>query len=418
MITPDLDSWREATETLRKNWPRTAMTAWGIFWGTLMLVIMLGLGNAFTYSVSRNMVDFATRSIYIWGQFTSRPYAGLPPGRRLRFDVDDTSVIRRSVAGVAALAPRVQLGEWDDTTHVHHGNQTASAHVVGDHPELARVVPGALQRGRFLNVLDLRERRKVAVLGARVCRVLFGTQRDPLGQYVSIRGVHFRVIGVVQSEFGGEQGEHEDDSVHVPFTTFQATFNVPREVGWFTVLVAPGSDPQQVEGELRRVLARQHMVDPDDTQALGSYNGAEGFEQVRRLFAGVRFLVWLVCSITLLAAALGVSSILLVSVQERTREFALRKALGARSRALFALVLKESTLLSAGAGGAGLLVGLIALEVGAGLLGDALPSAVLRLDPSAGCIAIGLLLLAGCLAGFVPARRAARLEPAHALRVE
>src|SRR5688572_4895093 len=178
----DIDSWQEILLTLRRNPLRTLMTAWGVFWGTFMLVLMLGFGNGLEVGVSNNMLGFNPNNVYMWGQRTSRPFQGMPKGRRIAFKTTDIAPLAASVSDAVAVAPRIQLGGWQDGNNVTRGDAIGNFMVTGEHPSFAVVERVQPARGRFINELDMKLRRKVAAIGDNVRRVLFADGSDPVGQ--------------------------------------------------------------------------------------------------------------------------------------------------------------------------------------------------------------------------------------------
>ncbi len=415
----DWDTWQEVFSTLQKNPLRTLMTAWGIFWGTFMLVVMLGFGSGLRDGVTKNLLGSVGNNVYLWGRHTTLPYAGHPPGRRLRFSVRDKEALQRATDAVEAVAPTVQLGGWRDGVNVARGPKTGNFGVKGEYPAFARLAGFRPYSGRFINERDLRQRRKVAVLGEQVRKILFADGEDPLGQYLKVRGVQFQVVGVFHDQQTPNGAERNNNTVYVPFSSFQSAFNHDDRVGAFGVLLRPDADPGESEAALRRALARRHGVHPDDTPAIGSYNHSEKVARIRTLFRGTRAFVWAVCLATLLAGALGVSNIMLISVKERTREFGLRKALGATPGSILRLVLQEATVLTTLAGYLGLVCGVGSLHLahqvlesrgGKGPLGE--PS----IDIGVALLATALLALCGAIAGLAPARHAAKIHPIVALR--
>src|SRR5690606_30523780 len=203
--------------TLQKNLLRTAMTAWGIFWGTFMLVAMLGFGKGLELGVQRNMLGFVANNVYAWGQRTSKPHLGLAPGRRVRLDVDDAEALRQ-LPGVVAVAPNIELGGWREGNNVTHGNVTGNFGVRGEFPDSARVGLDRPYLGRFINEIDIDQGRKVTVIGQSVRRELFAPGEDPIGKYVSIRNIHFQVVGVIHSEQPGDEGDRNNSTLIIPFS--------------------------------------------------------------------------------------------------------------------------------------------------------------------------------------------------------
>lgn len=414
----DLDSMHEVFSTLSRNKLRLLMTASGVFWGIFMLLVMLGFGNGLEAGVSKNMIGFVSNSVYTWGQRTSKPHEGFQPGRRVRLRNEDAAALEAGLDDVAVVAPRAQLGGWRDGNNVTYQEKTGNFSVMGDTPAITQIVPIFPYEGRFLNQLDMDQRRKVAVIGEQVRTVLFGRQ-SPLGESIKVRGIHFEVIGVFKSEQPADQGERANATVFVPLSTFQTSLAPNREVNWFALLARPGASSEALEQQALAILKRQHSVAPDDTNAFGSYNAAKQVERVSNMFTGIRFFVWFVGILTLLAGALGVSNIMLISVRERTVEFGVRKALGATPASIVALVMQEAALLTSLAGYSGLVCAVLTMEGLRHFVPDGEgPLASPRIDLAVGLVATLVLLVVGVIAGVAPARRAASIRPVEALRSE
>jgi putative ABC transport system permease protein len=414
----DLDTWQEVFSTLQKNVLRTSMTAWGVFWGTFMLVVMLGFGSGLETGVTQNMLGFSANNVYAWGGNTTLPHAGMAPGRWVRLDTDDVAALRR-LPGAEAVAPGIELGGWRNGNNVSFKDVTGNFGVKGESPELAQVGVDRPYVGRFINQYDMSARRKVTVIGEAVRHMLFRDEDSPIGQYVRIRGVHFQVVGVIASEQPGEEGERNNNTLIVPFTTFQAAFNTGDRVGWVGVRAAQAVNTEALEREIRDVIGARHRVHPEDAHAVGSYNLSKQHQRVLTLFRGIRAFIWVVCIATLLAGALGVSNIMLISVKERTREFGVRKALGATPGSIVRLVLQEATVLTALAGYLGLVTGVLVLELVSRFTSSAGgPMGSPSIDLTTALVASTVLALSGTLAGLAPARHAARIHPVVALRSE
>lgn len=415
---PSLESLRELFESLTRNKLRTFLTALGVFWGIFVLVLMLGIGRGLERGVAKNLGMMATRSVFLWGQRTSVPYQGLVPGRQVRFDNADIEALR-AAPGVEYVAPRTRLGGWREGASVTAGAKTGYFPVLGDVPEYRFLEPMQFPRGRFVNHRDMVEARKVAVLGDRTREALFGAE-DALGRYVTIQGVVFQVVGEVTATHQGEQADRIREAVFVPFSTFQLAFNQRNRVGWFALGAQATATPEAVEEAAKAAIRAQHRIAPNDVAAVGSWNSAKQYQRVHNLFRGINLFVWMVGSMTLLAGVLGVSNILLVSVRERTRELGVRKALGATPWSVVSMILKEALILTGLSGYLGLVAGVGALEL-LSLAIERIPGAPLSrpdIDLGAALIANLVLIVAGALAGVVPARHAARISPVEALRSE
>jgi putative ABC transport system permease protein len=413
----DRDHWQEILEALGRNKMRTFLTAFGVFWGIFMLMVMLGSGTGLSNGVESGFSDGATNSFFIWSQRPSKPYRGLLPGRELHLDLGDVAAIQAQVPEVEVLCPRNQLGGWRGNNNITRGRKAGAFVVYGDYPEIARLQSVRMVAGRFLDALDLSERRKVAVLGPRAREILFDKEEDPLGQDIRISGVYFKIIGVFAPRRSGEDREDDVQSIFVPFTTFQSAFNFGDRVGWFAATSREGSPASVAEEKTLALLRERHRVAPDDSRAFGHFNVEQEFGKVRGLFAGIRLLIWIVGTGTLAAGVIGVSNIMLVIVRERTNEIGVRRAVGATPWAIMTQVVFESLVLTSVAGYLGLVAGVAAIEATSRLVGD---GAEMFKNPEVSLQAalqtLAILVLSGLLAGLFPARRAVRSTPVEALR--
>lgn len=414
----DLDDWQELGEVLSASPLRTLLTMAGVFWGTFVLVVMLGFARGLEVATERAVSGMATNAVFVWGGRTRLPYQGFQPGRWIGFDDDDIPALRE-LEGVRVLAPRNQLGGYRDGTPVTRGEHTGAFQVSGDFPEIASIETFVFDQGRFVNALDLEESRKVAVIGEQVWTTLFPDGDDPLGHHVLIRGIPFQVIGRFHSLRGDDEGDRAEQSIHVPFTTFQRAFNARNEVQWFAVLGEEDVSGTALEAEVKRVLMERHDIHPDDDDALGSFNAEREFGRIRSLFRGIRGLTWLVGTATLLSGAIGVSNVLLIVVRERTKEIGVRRAIGATPGSVVRMIVREAVVMTGVAGLSGLVVGIGLCELVALAIGPDNPSfGPPRVDPRAAVAAAVLLVLSGLVAGFLPARRAVAIQPVEALRAE
>jgi len=415
----DLDTWAEINDTMRRNKLRTLMTAAGVFWGMFMLLIMLGFGEGLSRGVERSMGDFATNSVFIWGQRTSMPHKGMQPGRRVRYRNADVEAIAARVAGIEHLAPRNQLGGYRDANNVSRFGKTGNYQVMGDYPAFQQIQPMALVEGRTINRLDIDRRRKVAIIGQQVMDELYEPEEPVLGTSIGIRGVWFQIVGIVNSGRAGDEGDRENGTISIPFTTFQRAFNYGDSVHWFAITAQPHVQASVVEERVKAVLKERHRIHPDDSQAIGSFNAQAEFLKVQNLFGGIEAFVWFVGSMTLLAGIIGVSNIMLIAVRERTREIGLRRAIGATPASVVSMILQEAVALTAIAGGAGVVSAVAALEIVRAAVGES--NEVLgspQVGAGVAAAATLVLVLSGLVAGLLPARHAAAIHPVEALRGE
>ncbi len=418
----DFDRFGEILSTMRRNALRTALTAIGVFWGVMLLILMVGFGNGLEQGTQRNMSGMATNSLFIWGDRTSVPYRGQSPGRFIRLTLDDTKAMSK-VEGVEVVAPRVSLGGRRGANAVSRGTKSDSFEVMGDVPDYERVRPIDI-RGRFLNQLDIARRRKVVVIGQRVADVLFKPDEDPIGQAIEIKGIEFMVVGVFKSRRSGEDGARQEATVHTPLTTFQKALTSWPYINYITVLTVPGVPAGSIQPELVNILRKRHRVAPTDKQAIGSFNVDEKVRQVNNVFRAISLLIYLVAGATLIAGFVGVSNITMVSVRERTREIGIRKSIGATPITVITQIVLEAVVLACVAGYVGLVAGVGLLElVGLAMgTGEAASSRSAFAPPSVtlatAVVASVAVALGGAIAGFFPALHAARIHTVAALRDE
>ena len=415
----DSDRWYEIYSALSKNKLRTFLTAFGVFWGLFMLIIMLGSGNGLQNGVTGDFAGFATNSFYVWTQRTSKPYAGLPPGRNFNMTTDDITAISENIPELAVVAPRNQLGGYRGGNNVSRGTKSGAFSVMGDYPEIIRVQNLIIREGRFLNKLDINEKRKVCVIGQRVFELLFKENENAIGDYIYINGVYFKVIGIFKTLKSGDQAERDLSTIYVPFTTFQQAFNYGNDVGWFAFISQENVPASLAEEKTLKLLAERHKVHPDDDRAFGHFNAEEEYTKMQGLFNGIRILIWIVGTGTLLAGVIGVSNIMLIIVKERTKEIGIRRAIGAPPRSIVMQIILEAIMLTSVAGYFGLLFGVAVLEFISTAMGegsDMFKNPSVDLDVALKALVI--LIVSGALAGLIPAARAVKISTVDALRSE
>ena len=410
----DVDKWQEILGTMRKNKLRTFLTAFGVFWGIFMLVLLLGAGKGLENGVINRFGDGAKNSIFVWTGKTAVAHKGMKPGREIKFTNQDLSAIERELTDLDMLAPRNRV--WGEYT-INYKDQNGSYQVFGAEPSFMEMNGERAFRGRLLNEFDEREKRKVIVLGEQAAQVLFKDQ-DPVGKYVNIRGIHFKVVGTFK--VSGNNGGRREERAYIPFTTLQTAFNQSNQVQLMLLTAQEGVPAKEMEDKLRALLAQRHKFAADDDMAIGMNNTEAEYLKVMGLFNGIRIFVWIVGIGTLIAGIVGVSNIMLIIVKERTREIGVRKALGATPLSIVSLILQESVVITAFSGYLGLLfgTGLLALVehllAGAELPFFANPEVDLKVALSATVV----LVLSGAIAGLMPALKAANIKPIEALRAD
>jgi putative ABC transport system permease protein len=416
----DRDNWQEIISALKKNKLRAVLTAFGVFWGVFMLIIMLGTGNGLHNGAMKNFEKVATNSVFIWTRSTTVPFKGFPRGRRFRFTNDDIRALKDNVPEIQYIAPRNKLGGYRGINNVNRGQKNGAFSIFGDYPEIYYIKLMDITHGRFMKRLDLKETRKVAVIGDRVHKILFNPREDPIEQYIKIQGIYFKVIGVFNSKAAGDEEEEENQAIYIPFTTFQQAFNFGNRVGWFSLTAVKDVPVSLVEQKTISLLAARHQVAPNDTHAFGHWNTEKEFNKFISLFRGIRQLVWFVGTMTLIAGIIGVSNIMLVIIRERTREIGIRRAVGATPWTIISHIILESILLTAFAGYFGLVVGVGMLEaVSKGLEIFGSPTDMFKnpgVDFQIALIALIVLIVSGLCAGMIPAHRAISIKPVDAIR--
>ena len=323
----DLDKWHEIYLTLSRNKLRTFLTALGVSWGIFMLILMLGAGKGLENGVMQGFGDFATNSFYVWTESTSKPYQGLPAGRYFNLNNGDIDLLRRNVPEIDAMGPRNQLNGYSEGNNVTYKNKAGTFEVFGDYPEFMRIQPKKLLEGRFLNDKDLLEGRKVAVIGKRVNEVLLANEESPIGKYILINSVNFKVVGLFTTSGTSGMSARETEAIYIPFSTFQNAFHYGNIVGWFALTAKPEYKASEIEKKVVAVLKKSHQVSPDDDRAFGSFNAEKEFGQMTGVFTGIRWLTIFVGGATLLAGVIGISNIMLIIIKERTKEIGIKRAL-------------------------------------------------------------------------------------------
>lgn len=416
------DKLQEIWYTVKQNKLRTFFTAFGVFWGIFMLVVMLGAGKGLHNGVSTGMGDMATNSMFMWGNRTTMPYKGFVRGRWVRFDNDDTKALKDQIPEIEYLAPRLQVFASEGQNNVVRNERTAAYSIQGDYPDYNKIDPSNILKGRFINDNDITGKRKVVVIGKRVSEEMFSPGEEPIGDYLKINGVFFQIVGVSSSKKNDQQAEEENQQIFMPFTTMQTTYNMGNHVGWYSITAKEGYSAAQVLEKATDVMKSRHAIAPDDNRAIGSFNVEEEFLKMSRLFAGISGLIWIVGIGTLFAGVIGVSNIMLIIVKERTKEIGVQRALGATPWQIRKQIIIESVMLTSFAGYFGLVVGVGILELINYLLIKFGANTQMFNNPEVdfqkAVLALVLLVISGALAGLIPANRAVSIKPIDALRDE
>ena len=404
-----VEEWRQILLSAFRHRTRTLLTAFGVFWGIFMLVILLGIGKGLERGVSGMFKDDAVNSVWISARSASMPFQGLNAGRVIRFGLEDLHAIETSIPGLSSITPRhaVPLSRNIRSAFGH-----GSFPVLGIFPGYHRIEKNILRYGRFINRFDIDSGRRVAVIGWRVAQLLFELPAAAVGQSLDIAGISFKVVGV----FHDSGGESELRRIFLPYTALAKSIDASGEFSLITFITEEPLNPQWLDQRLRKLLGARHSFDRADQAAISIFNANEQFRKFKALFAGITLFITVVGLGTLFAGLVSVSNIMMISVKERKREIGLRKAIGATPRSIQLLVLKESLLITAVSGYLGLAFGVVVIE---GIRWLDLRAEFFR-DPEVNLVVAACALLAiivgGALAGFIPARQAALTSPIEALR--
>lgn len=410
----DIDRWQEIIMTITQNKSRSLLTAFGVFWGIFMLLAMVGGGKGLQKLMGENFANFATNSAVFWAQPTSEAYAGFGKGRRWRLDMKDVKRLR-TIKGLSLVSPLQQ--QWGVT--IVKDEKDFSGAIRGLEPNYAQVEAPKLLYGRFVNEVDLREQRKVCVIGNEVYENLFKPGTNPCGEFIRMNSIYYQIVGVSKKtssniNFGGRPGQ----MVSIPLTTFQNVFNEGDKVAMLMVLVADGYKLADVENEMKTRIKRAHHIAPNDVQAVNFFNTAAMFEMMDNLFTGIRLLVFIVGLGTLFAGVIGVSNIMMVTVKERTTEIGIRRAIGATPQTIMRQIIAESIVLTSAAGLLGISFSVFVLQmVNVGVKASNLP-ADFQVSFWTAIGTLALLLSFGVFAGLAPAYRAMAVKPVDAMRDE
>jgi putative ABC transport system permease protein len=418
----DTEKWQEIFNTLGQHKLRTALTAFGVFWGIFMLTILLGAGKGLENGV---IEDFKTipPTAWIWSQSkTQIPYQGMPVGRTITLKAEDVEGIRNNVPSVGRIYAQNSVGIWGGSpAYTLYKDRNGSFSVQGTHAGMSNIHQQTITQGRYINEIDDANRRKVAIIGERVKTQLFKSGEQVIGTDITIAGISFQVVGVYKTS-DTNPGSTEEEKIYIPNDTLRYSFNQVGWVGSFVVIPKPGIHAAVAEEGVKKYLAEKNKVDPKDFGVFGSFNLQNEFDKIYGLFTGIKFFSWVVAIGTIMAGAIGVGNIMLIVVKERTREIGLRKALGATPGTIISMIMQESVFITAVAGYCGLVCSVFLLE-GVSVLMEANggKAGMFRhpeVDFKTAIMALIVLVIAGVLASLLPAAKAAGVNPIVALQDE
>ena len=415
----DIDSYREILDTLTRNKSRSFLTGFGVFWGVFMLVALIGGGQGLKEMLEKNFEGFAQNTVIVWSQQTSKAYKGFRKGRWWSMDYKDITRLKQRVPELDIVAPSL-FAPWGKTNTAYYKDQKTTPRIQGCTPEYAKVIEPKLYYGRYINEMDMKEHRKVCVIGKRIYKELFKEGGDPCGKSIRIDSTYYEVIGVDYASSGGMNiNGRAEQKITLPLTLMQEIYNRGKEVDMIVATGRQGVVMSKLTDRIRESVTMGHFVDPTDEQAAMVFNTEVLFQMLDNLFKGVNFLIWLVGLGTLLAGAIGVSNIMMVTVRERTTEIGIRRAIGATPKMILSQIISESIVLTLVAGMSGILFGVMILQMlEMGNTEDGIVTAHFQVGFWTAIFAALVVSAMGVLAGLAPAARAMTIKPVDAMRDE
>lgn len=411
-----LERWQEIFETLQKNKLRTFLTGLSVASGIFILVILLGFSSGIQKGVKSQFEEDATNRISVWTGTTTKGYKGLNPGRYIQLKNSDHEEISRKYNDDLEYRTSI-YSIWGGI--FTYKNQTGNYRIEGSSPDQQFIENESMVAGRFINQSDVNTSEKVAVIGNQVKLDIF-KEEDPIGKNVEIMGINFIVVGV----YTDPGGSREETRVFIPVSTAQKAFNGGEDVRSLAYTVKMSDDfddavalSASLSDNIENDIRTKHLIAPDDRNAVRVWDTLEEAKKIYTLLDTIRAVFWFVGIGTIIAGIVGVSNIMLIVVKERTKEIGIRKALGALPSSIIGMILQEAIFITAIAGFTGLFLGVGLLE----LVSPMVNSDFIKfpqVDFNTAITTVFLLIAAGALAGFIPARRAANIKPIEALRDE
>jgi len=413
------DTWQEIYGAIRKNKIRTIITVVGVTWGVFLFVFLLGMAKGLDNSFKSQFNDFATNTMFLWGQRTSIPNEGFKRGRSIQLTLDDVEALKSQISDIEYIAPRNVTGRWGTPPgQFVRGAKSGAFQVFGDYPIIDKVSKKKIfDGGRFINEEDIKYQRKVCVIGEDIYKQFYDKEENPIGDFVKINGIYFKVIGVYKPAKMGFEG---DDSIFLPFTTFQTIFNQGRNISWMVITAKSDKNIVDTEVVVKEVLKRRNNVHPEDDQAFGSANLGEEVAKVNGFLGGMRLITYIVGIATLIAGVIAIGNVLLITVKERTKEIGVRRALGATPSEVRGQIMLESIILTFLAGLIGFIFGTLLLWIINTIVGvnEDIPILNPTVDFFAVIGALFSIVVFGTLIGLIPAQKAVSIKPIEALREE
>lgn len=419
----DIDNINEIWQTIARNKTRSILTAFGVFWGIFILVILLSCGNGFRNGIMQQVEGFAANSSFVIPQATSEAYKGYQKGRFWKLEMSDIQAIKTQVDGVDIVSPVVSKYSYSGDDNVFYGVKGGNFSLKGILPNYNEIDRSKIVHGRFINETDIAEARKVCVIGMKVYEDLIGADKDPIGAMIKANGIYYQVVGVIKpySDNVNISGNN-NETVLLPLNTMQRAYNLGDKLDFIIFSAAKGQKISTLQNDVRALLCELHCISPTDNEAILMIDFEQIFKVFETLFTGIAVLIWIVGIGTLMSGVVGVSNIMLVTIKERTREIGIRRALGAKPSLIIKQILEESLLLTVIAGIVGLMIGVAIMAVVANFVDISSEDAVMFVEPNISFVtaisATVIIVLSGLLAGILPAKRAIQIKAIDAIREE
>ena len=418
----DKDTWQEIFGSIGQNKLRTVITIIGVLWGIFLYILLSGIAKGVDNGFEQRFERISSNSLFVWTQNTSIPYLGFKIDRKWNIKLNDVETLKMEIPEIKYIAPRIQKGNWGSQgASVTNGQRNGTYNIYGDYPILKVVSQKDIyDGGRFINHLDIKEERKVCVIGERTKKELFSDDINPIGKYININNIYFKVIGIHKFVDEGGGSFADDGDIHVPFSTFKRLYNTGDIVGFLLIAGFDDVDILKVERQVKNLLKKIHNVHPDDERAIGAFNLGALFTRIKNFANGMSFISLVIGVATIIAGVIGIGNILLISVKERTKEIGIRRAIGASPNHIRKQIILESVFLTVVAGIIGIVLGafvLYVINIATQNLED-IPFTNATVPLYYIFAALLMMIGLGTLIGFVPAEKAISIRPIDALRDE
>ena len=418
----DKDTWQEIFGSISQNKLRTLITIIGVLWGIFLYIVLSGIAKGVDNGFEQRFERISSNSLFVRTQNTSIPFSGFKIGRNWNIKLSDVETLKNKIPEIQHIAPRIQKGNFGSQgAYISNGTRSGTYNIYGDYPILKVVSQKDIYKGgRFINELDIKEERKVCVIGERTQKELFKDEENPIGKFININGIYFKVIGIHKFFDQGGGSFDDDGDIHVPFSTFKRLYNTGDAVGFLLIAGYDDIDIVEVENKVKIQLKEIHKVHPDDNRAIGSFNLGSFFTRAKNFANGMSFISIIIGIATILAGVIGIGNILLISVKERTKEIGIRRAIGASPNHIRKQIILESVFLTLIAGTIGIILGafiLYVINMATQNLED-VPFSNATVPLSYIFAALLMMIGLGTLIGFIPAEKAISTKPIDALRDE